>query len=291
MRTLAIVQAHVANQGDGWHLTLDYLKRFLDTGRSAAEVPADVHAAFVALAGTLGLRTAELHNALAASAGHSAFDPEPMTADDIAADQRRVEDDLRQTFDALAASVGTLSGTTLELARAVIDARPRIEAALRGVSTDAGAMQKIRIHGDYHLGQVLVTKNDFVIIDFEGEPGRGFEARRARQSPLRDVAGMLRSFSYAQHSALKAAAAAGEDTSTVAPAMQDWERRVRTAFLADYAATVDARLWPEGIVGPRGLLRLYVLEKALYEMRYELGNRPEWLDIPLRGVLEAVAAD
>ena len=289
VRTLSIVQAHVANQGDGWHLTLDYLKRFLETSRSEAEIPADVHAAFLELARTLGVRTAELHNALLASQGHSAFDPEPATAADMDADKARVLADMQATFDLLEASAADLPEATRGRAQAMLAARPQIEARIRATSNEPSGLQKIRIHGDYHLGQVLVTKNDFVIIDFEGEPGRDFAARRAKQSPLRDVAGMLRSFSYAQHSALRAAAASDAEVAAMAPPLAAWEAQVREQFLAGYAGAIDARLWPRDV--PQGLLGLYVLEKALYELRYELSNRPDWVDIPLAGVLELASID
>ena len=131
-----------------------------------------------------------------------------------------------------------------------------------------------------------MTRNDFVIIDFEGEPGRDFEARRAKQSSLRDIAGMLRSFSYAQQSALRAnVVGSADETKALAAALRDWEAQARRAFLEGYAANAEARLWSGDALAPEGLLALYVLEKALYELRYELGNRPDWIDIPLEGLL------
>ncbi len=145
---------------------------------------------------------------------------------------------------------------------------------------------KIRIHGDYHLGQVLLTRNDFVIIDFEGEPGHSFEERRAKQSPLRDVAGMLRSFSYVEHSALRSVAHDEVEYAKLAPLAHAWAAEVRGAFLSAYdAAARGASLY--GALAPgAGLLGLFELEKALYELRYELGNRPAWAGIPLQGILE-----
>ena len=217
--------------------------------------------------------------------------PEPATAADLDADKARVLAEMQVTFDLLEASAADLPDATRELARAMLAARPRIESRILATSNDPSGLQKIRIHGDYHLGQVLVTKNDFVIIDFEGEPGRDFAARRAKQSPLRDVAGMLRSFSYAQHSALRASVASDAEVAAMAPPLAAWEAQVREAFLAGYAGAIDARLWPRDVQGPQGLLGLYVLEKALYELRYELSNRPDWVDIPLTGVLELAATD
>ena len=144
----------------------------------------------------------------------------------------------------------------------------------------------MRIHGDYHLGQVLITRNDFVIIDFEGEPGHSLAQRRAKQSPLRDVAGMLRSFSYVQHSALRSVAHDETEAAKLAPLAQAWESEVRAAFLSSYDALAQpAKMYGSALTG-KGLLRLFELEKALYELRYELGNRPAWVGIPLQGILE-----
>jgi maltose alpha-D-glucosyltransferase/alpha-amylase len=142
---------------------------------------------------------------------------------------------------------------------------------------------KARHHGDYHLGQVLIANNDFVIIDFEGEPSRPLAETRRKHSPLRDVAGMLRSFSYAKWSAqnrLEGGAPAKD-----APALDAWEADVRRAFLTAYAAaTKDSGLYAS-FEDVAGLLQLFELEKVLYELRYEINNRPNWIHVPLAGVL------
>jgi maltose alpha-D-glucosyltransferase/alpha-amylase len=149
---------------------------------------------------------------------------------------------------------------------------------------------KIRIHGDYHLGQVLLTRNDFVIIDFEGEPGRGLEQRRAKQSPLRDVAGMLRSFSYVQQSAVRKFAHNDAEAARLAPLARAWELEVRAAFLQAYGEAQGAASVPQTLPG-EGLLGLFEIEKAFYEVRYELGLRPGWIGIPLQGILEWSSSD
>jgi maltose alpha-D-glucosyltransferase / alpha-amylase len=135
---------------------------------------------------------------------------------------------------------------------------------------------------------VLVTRNDFVIIDFEGEPGHSLEQRRAKNSALRDVAGMLRSFGYVQESALRSVAHNETDAARLAPLSRAWELAARTAFLEAYAAAAgEAKLYGSGSLQTgRGLLGLFELEKALYELRYELGNRPAWAGIPLQGILD-----
>jgi len=146
---------------------------------------------------------------------------------------------------------------------------------------------KTRYHGDYHLGQVLLARNDFVIIDFEGEPARTLAERRRKHSPLRDIAGMLRSFDYARHVALQQASRHEGDLDKLAPAAADWMNRVRTAFLEAYRdEAVAAGLYPDtqDFEGQQPLLELFELEKALYELRYELANRPDWVSVPLNGV-------
>jgi maltose alpha-D-glucosyltransferase/alpha-amylase len=149
---------------------------------------------------------------------------------------------------------------------------------------------KIRHHGDYHLGQVLVSRNDFIIIDFEGEPGRTLEERRRKHSPLRDVAGMLRSFSYARAAALQRPTITPSSLDRLQALSAEWEKQTRETFLAAYdAAARDGGLYAS-FADVRGLLRLFELEKALYELRYEMNNRPDWLAVPLRGVAQLLPA-
>jgi maltose alpha-D-glucosyltransferase/alpha-amylase len=145
-------------------------------------------------------------------------------------------------------------------------------------------MRKIRIHGDYHLAQVLLTRNDFVIVDFEGEPARSFDERRALASPLRDVAGMLRSFSYAAASALRGGVQSPAEAATLEPVAATWEQVTRAAFLQGYAEAVRGSALFELFDPNDELLALLELQKAFYELRYELNNRPDWVRIPLAGI-------
>jgi maltose alpha-D-glucosyltransferase/alpha-amylase len=147
-----------------------------------------------------------------------------------------------------------------------------------------------RHHGDLHLGQVLVARNDFLIIDFEGEPSRPIDERRARHTPLRDVAGMLRSFDYARWTALGRAVQGPGDAERFEAPAADWLASTREAFLAGYArAASGAGIFPS-LAAARPLLTLLELEKAMYELRYELANRPAWAEIPLKGILDSIAA-
>jgi maltose alpha-D-glucosyltransferase/alpha-amylase len=291
--TLALLQAFVANQGDGWSYTMAYLERFLEPLRTAGEeVPPDVHGAYLALVQTLGLRTAELHAALARATGDAAFDPEPITANDIEALRGRALAEAAASFDLLQARVEQLGDGPRELARALLPDRERVLTrivALAASGAGAGGV-KIRHHGDYHLGQVLVTRNDFVIIDFEGEPARSFDERRAKGPALRDVAGMLRSFNYAHWSALREVAHGADELDKLTPHARAWEAQTRAAFLAGYRQVPQAVPAASALEPEHGLLGLFELEKALYELRYELGNRPDWVVVPLQGIRALLGA-
>jgi maltose alpha-D-glucosyltransferase/alpha-amylase len=282
--TLALLQAYVSNQGDGWAYTLAYLQRVMEFSRANEGSPADVHGAYLALVETLGRRTAELHRALATPTDDPAFRTEPLMPQDVVAwrDKALVEADT--TLNLLAQSLHKLSGAALAEAKAVLAAKPALMAQIVRTPLPAHGDLKTRIHGDYHLGQVLLVRNDFVLIDFEGEPGRSFDERRARQSPLRDVAGMLRSFSYAKASAMRNLDAL-PDAAQLAPFAAQWEAAVRAVFLRSYAAAVQGSPLYDTFESQQGLLALFELEKALYELRYELNNRPDWVGIPLAGIL------
>jgi maltose alpha-D-glucosyltransferase/alpha-amylase len=307
--TLAILQALVENQGDGWRVTLDELGRYFQraSGRtgaacglalglakpqaapgSAAEPPPAVRETvgpYLYAAGTLGRRTAELHRALAADPHEPAFAPEPMTADDVAALAAEVREQGRRALVGMREGLGQLPADVAAAARRFLDEAP---AALARWSETPGVRPgavKIRCHGDYHLGQVLVADNDFVILDFEGEPTRTVLERRLKQSPLKDVAGMLRSFDYAAYAGLLAFTHnAPDEFAPLEPWAELWRQWVSAAFLREYQAAAGATLPPDpGQFA--ALLDAFMLAKALYELVYELNNRPDWVRIPLRGIL------
>ena len=284
--SLAIVQGYVANQGDGWSYTTDYLQRYCELRRASIEPdPPDVHGGNLALMEVLGHRTAELHRAFAQASGDAAFDPQPLSAEDVALARAAIAEDARAALDALQARSLQLPADAIEEAQAVLDARSAIlERIADAVPVPAGAL-KTRLHGDYHLGQVLLTKNDFVIIDFEGEPSRPLAERRAKQSPLRDVAGMLRSFGYARVAALKAVATNPDEFALLAPLAAQWEQQARDAFVRGYDAAAAAAGLTDATTSGRGLVDLFEFEKVFYELRYELDNRPDWVRIPLQGIL------
>jgi len=286
--TLALVQGYVANQGDGWDYTRNYLERFFDdVSREAPQTAgADVHGGYTTLAHTLGVRTAQLHAAFAQSRGNPGFDPEPATPGDVAGWTERARDEANAALDRLARARERLSESLARDASRLLGKRERLLERIARHAYDRSEGPKTRIHGDYHLGQVLLVQNDFVIIDFEGEPARPLAERARKASPLRDVAGMLRSFDYAMHAGLfTLATERGDVRERVEAAARQWREQATRSFLDGYDEIARA----SGLASPRaearGLLELFLLEKALYELRYEADNRPDWLAIPLQGLL------
>ncbi len=273
--TVALLQVYVPNQGDGWTYTLNYLDRAMEDRRSVSQpVPNDnPHGAYLTLMQTLATRTAELHKAFALRSGDPAFEPEPFSAQDMQAWKDRVRKEADDTLPLLEDSRITAE---------------QIHARIAACAAPKGPTLKTRHHGDYHLGQVLISQNDFVIIDFEGEPSRPLEESRRKHTPLRDVAGMLRSFSYAKWSALKRAAETEPAVERMIAVLDEWEAATRRAFLAAYAAASAGGGLYASFDDVQGLLELAELEKLLYELRYEAANRPEWLHIPLQGLIALI---
>jgi maltose alpha-D-glucosyltransferase/alpha-amylase len=307
--TLAMLQGLVSNEGDGWGWTLEELDRYYEASAAqtfaqsgVAEGPPsllqlsqaqevayarDHVGTYLDAAALLGRRTAELHVALASPTEDPAFKPEPLSA----ADLDRLRDDLIQhaakAFDALKENVARLPDGVLERAGLVLSRKSVVLDRLRQLAAKQTDALRTRIHGDYHLGQVLRAKGDFVILDFEGEPARPLAERRTKQSPLKDVAGMLRSFSYAAFSALmRYSSRRPEDFHRLEPWARLWEQSVSSAFLRTYCEFAKAApIIPSQPLLFRQLLEAYVIDKALYELTYELNNRPNWVLIPLTGIL------
>jgi trehalose synthase-fused probable maltokinase len=273
-RSLAVLQEFVENGGDGWQHVLAALRQ----RGPAIDQPADPLLHDVQ---RLGAITGGLHAALASDPSAADFAPEPVTAADVERWAADIAGDLGgDDIQRLLATSPVRSGGAERQ-------RDRVRAALEPLA----ATVKIRVHGDYHLGQVLKTREGFVIIDFEGEPARPLAERRLRQAPLRDVAGMLRSLDYAAH-AVGLEASAGERAARL-EALTAWEDRARRAFLAGYRAAVSASATPLVPASEPALLRAcaaFELEKACYELRYELNNRPDWVAIPLAGITRILTA-
>jgi len=259
-------------------------------------------------AALLGRRTAEMHLALATPTENRAFRAETFAAADLAADAARIEAQITKTLDALRRGMTSLpvgpaetadTESSPDIAALVLSRRRELLARARALTEVAPeeAGQRIRIHGDYHLGQTLRAKADFVILDFEGEPARTLAERRTKQSPLKDVAGMLRSFSYAAYAGLNALplrhpSSNPHDAKNFEAWTQLWLNAVSTEFLRAYKSVIgeDPQLIP-GATQAQALLNAYLLEKALYELLYELNNRPAWVRIPLAGIRALVGSD
>ncbi len=304
--TLAMLQGQVENEGDGWKWTLEELERYYETCATStfpeaagampanpvdlseqepAQVARDHVGIYLESAATLGRRTGQMHLALAAPTNDPAFSPEPFTADDT----RALLDDLRKkssdVFDILKDNLVHRPDRFVDAAALVLSRRRHMVDRFQILSKGLRA-QRTRIHGDYHLGQVLRVKTDYVILDFEGEPARPLSERRSKRSPLKDVAGMLRSFSYAAYAALlNYTARRPEDFDKLEPWARLWERSTAAEFLRAYReTTLGAEFLPSNGDEFRTLLDAQVLDKVLYELLYELNHRPTWVGIPLLGI-------
>ncbi len=284
---LAAVFGFLINQGDGWGYTLDYLERALEmaglAGEGATNSP---FVLYVNLAATLGRRTAELHLALAAGARRGPFAPQPITPRDVARWSRETRAMAWRGLRAVA-HPERLAQDLRPAARALYGRREEVLERMRDLGPALVGLRKIRIHGDYHLGQVLIHEGDWFVLDFEGEPERPLAARREKRSPLKDVAGMLRSFDYAAAQAHRAALVRGVlSAEDLRWAVAEWRERAGRAFLEAYLDTAaDLPGIPESRQETMRVIRLFMLEKALYELGYEAANRPDWLGVPIEGVL------
>jgi maltose alpha-D-glucosyltransferase/alpha-amylase len=311
--TLAILHKYARAAGDAWSFTLDTLGRYFEhalaqTGATAPlpasrsllvvsrePIPPEAEEAvgpYLESARLLGQRTAELHLALASAVEDEAFAPEPFSA----MYQRSLYHGYRaytiQVLGELRNALASLPPGAREDAQATIARGDAILTRFLAITRRRIVAMRIRCHGDYHLGQVLHTGSDFVIIDFEGEPARSLGERRIKRSPLRDVAGMLRSFHYATHVALRGQTSTvvrSEDLPVLEQWAQAWYLWVSGAFLHAYLDLMaDTPVLPAKPEDIAILLDAYLLQRALYEVSYELNNRPDWLRVPLQGIMQVL---
>ncbi len=276
---LGLLQSYVAHQDDGWNYSLGEAKQYLQGNPAGKSYQQDVK--------LLGKRTAELHQALASAPVNHDFEPVPVSPLDRELLSRSIHSLIEQTFRLLRASTATLSPEAREKAKDVLSAKSSILSLLQAIREGAAAGMKIRIHGDYHLGQLLCTGDDFVIIDFEGEPARPVEERRRKQTPLVDLAGMIRSFHYAAYGTLFLRPDhSPEEIATLSPRAELWSRTMSKIFLRSYLETMadGPPLLPENREELLQLLEVLILEKAVYALNYELNNRPDWTIIPLQEI-------
>ena len=250
--TFGVVQRFVPNARDGWELALDELE--------------DDPERFVTRLRDLGAVIGRMHTVLASDPTDPAFAPEEPSDESLALLTATIDEEIERLFLELpdTEDVAPIAGHAAEV-------RDRLQ-----LLSHVGARGKlIRTHGDLHLGQTMLGDDGWVVLDFEGEPARPLLERRRKRSPLRDVAGMLRSFAYA---------ASASELQRDRPAPEGWEDRARESFLAGYLEAVDSALMPPGEAPTRTMLSIFELEKAVYELRYELNNRPDWVSIPVAGI-------
>ena len=313
--TLGIVLGYVPNEGDAWQYTLDELAGFLERALAYSEDPPSLRLeveSLLDLAGQtpptmvyelidtyveavrlLGQRTGELHRALASVTDDPAFAPEPFSMLYQRSLYQAMRSHLLQTLALLRQQLASLPVSPREQADAVLQREREIVQVYQKLLQKLLPAQRTRCHGDYHLGQVLYTGRDFVIIDFEGEPARPLSERRLKRSPLLDVAGMLRSFHYAASATLLEQQQRGllSDLARAEAWLRFWYGWVSAVFLQGYLEVVGSTaLVPSDSKDLGTLLEAYLMDKAIYEIRYELGHRPDWLAIPLGGVLELLRA-
>jgi maltose alpha-D-glucosyltransferase/alpha-amylase len=305
--TLALLQGFVAGEGDGWTGAMEELQRYYEETAPLAMPPealVDIARPLLELAGAppsrhareyvgisldaaavLGRRTAELHVRLAAGE-EPAFAPEPLTGADVRALAVTLRQRVQTAVDRLKDNLPRLPDEAVADAGLVLRRRSALLGSFRELEGGTAWGQRTRVHGDYHLGQVLRVRGDYVILDFEGEPARPLAERRSKQSALKDVAGMLRSYSYAAYAALlNRVARRPEDVARIEPWARLWERSTGAEFLRAYRDAVGAAPFlPAAAEGFGALLHGYLLDKALYELQYELDSRPNWIRIPLWGL-------
>jgi maltose alpha-D-glucosyltransferase/alpha-amylase len=305
--TLGILHGYIPNQGDAWKYTLDVVNHFYETALTSRtevqpetlagkawtvlageELPAlagEMIGAYLESARLLGERTGEMHLALASRYEEPDFAPEPFTG----LYQRSIYQSMRnltsRTFQLLRTRLKQLPEEVRRQATGVLEREAEVFQRLRSVLERKIAAMRIRIHGDFHLGQVLYTGKDFIIIDFEGEPARSLSERRLKRSALMDVAGMLRSFHYAANHAIMAKNVRPEDLACLERWADFWHMWVSATYLKEYLKVAgQGQFLPRQEEELQVLLNALILEKAVYELGYELNNRPAWVKLPLRGI-------
>ena len=291
-RAMIVAQKFVRNQGDAWQWTLNYLTRLNETMGLAEKTGAEEVDAFANYAGfarAIGTRLAQLHAVLARPCDDQAFAPEEVTADDTRQWAEGAENQLRAAFETVSNVKEWPSDSSRQSAALLLASQRKLMATLPRLAQGAIGTMKTRIHGDFHLGQVLFASGDAFIIDFEGEPAKPLEMRRAKSCPLRDVAGLMRSLHYAAAAArlnrTGAMAASGAQSAGV---LQRFVEDMSGQFLTAYSAVAESDTSEPGLLNAGGsaLLDLFLMEKAAYEICYEAANRPTWINIPLRGLTE-----
>jgi maltose alpha-D-glucosyltransferase/alpha-amylase len=291
---LAVVHAFVENQGEAWTVTSAFLDRFVDEQRLLATDDAaqsDELQAYQRLMALIARRLGQMQLALASRDDIEAFRPEPMQPEDASAWVHSVMQRAERVHDSLGQRRHKLAEADRTLADQVLARAPELERRLGALLPDPPDGRKIRHHGDFHLGQILIAKDDAYIIDFEGEPRRSMGDRRRKAPPARDVAGLVRSIDYSATAALGRALKSAPDEGRIARALDVWRERSAETFIAAYRETMlDRMLWPSKREDADGVLDFFLIEKVYYEIEYELSYRPDWLRVPLAGLVRLLTS-
>lgn len=287
---LGILQSFVPNEGDGWSYTMEYLKKYF-SDIIAQKTVSEKHDGYMEKARLLGRRTAEMHKAFAKGTD-AVFAPVPVTRQDLDDWRAQVLAQVDKTLAVASQNVGHLSGEMRRRTENLIKRREQLAARINELVPEKTGGFKTRFHGDYHLGQVVIdAAGDFYILDFEGEPLRPITERQIRHCILKDVAGMVRSFDYAAFGAVLMYVVP-EERAVVAPFAAEWQKQATEAFLDGYFEHMaGCASLPGDKETTRKLLDLFILEKALYEVIYEVANRPDWLAIPMNGLARLTDLD
>jgi maltose alpha-D-glucosyltransferase / alpha-amylase len=293
---VAVLHEFVENQGDAWTVTAHSLDRYVEEQRlltAEAAGQSDEQTAYLGRMQLVGVRVAQLQLALASRDDIAEFAPEPLQADDVAHWREDALKSANAVLDTLLARRRELPESALGLLDDVMARRESLPNLLRDLFPDSLQLSKIRHHGDFHLGQILIVKDDISIIDFEGEPRRAIEERRRKGPAARDVAGLIRSIDYSATAALRRALNSAPDPQDrIARALDRWRDSAVGAFLGSYRQTLtDARLWPASHDDADRLLDFFLLQKVFYEIGYELAHRPDWVWVPLAGARRILHAE
>ncbi|MFW6254878.1 MAG: putative maltokinase, partial [Chitinivibrionales bacterium] len=311
--TVALLQGFVENAGNAWTYTLDMMVRYFEQVLQRKEELVEVTRRYPSMldvtlddvptilreiigelyleqTALLGRRTAEMHLALGSSRSVASFAPEPFTLLYQRSMYQSMQSLVRRTFQMFSRSTRQLPESIRSRANTILGQESKILTIMKQITGKKIPAMKIRIHGDYHLGQVLYTGKDFVIMDFEGEPARALSERKLKHSPFKDVAGMIRSYHYAGFGSLFLNTAfRPEDIEVLQQWIEPWYHYTAGIFLRSYLDTVqDAPFVPDNRQDLEPLLQVYLLEKAVYELGYELNNRPDWVSIPLKGIDDVI---
>jgi maltose alpha-D-glucosyltransferase / alpha-amylase len=294
---VCLLQRAITNEGNVWTLTVDALGRYYErvlerkadfqneTAPAGALIEELVGGVYPEKVKLLGQRTGELHLALASRSDEPAFAPEPFNAMAQRSVYQSMRTSLRRALTSLEKKLSDVPAKFRSEAREVLAEEKEILAREKRLLDRRTNAAKIRIHGDYHLGQLVYTGKDFVILDFEGEPARPLSDRKMKRSALRDVAGMMRSFQYAAYAALWQQALRKEDVPFLERWADLWYRQTSSMFLQSYLKTTAGAMFiPQNSDDLQVMLEAYLLDKAVYEIGYELNNRPSWVLIPIRGI-------